>query len=100
MDLGPQATQRSTSQLQSLVRPFRPFTPDFDPFSRQVDAVLYHDVEGAYEFGTGLAVRAAISNVTDQDPPFVNGESAGNTDAGTYRLLGRTYFLELRYESP
>jgi hypothetical protein len=35
--------------------------------------------------------------VTNEDPPFVNLASAANTDAGTYRLLGRTYFLELRY---
>ena len=43
-------------------------------------------------------MRAAITNVTDEDPPFVNLASMPNTDAGTYRLLGRSYFLELRYQ--
>jgi outer membrane receptor protein involved in Fe transport len=45
----------------------------------------------------GVTVRAAISNVLDDDPPFVNSGSLANTDSATYRLLGRTYFFELRY---
>ena len=44
------------------------------------------------------ALRAAITNLTNEDPPYVNLASAANTDPGTYRLLGRTYFLELRYD--
>ena len=74
-----------------------PFGAAFVPFTRQVESVLYHDVEGQYEFDTGVSVRAAVTNVTNEDPPFVHLASAANTDAGTYRLLGRTYFLELRY---
>jgi len=73
------------------------FSPAVVPFTRQVESILYHDVEGQYEFDTGVSLRAAITNVTNEDPPFVNLASAANTDAGTYRLLGRTYFLELRY---
>ena len=42
-------------------------------------------------------MRAAVTNVLDEDPPFVNNGSLTNTDEATYRLLGRTYFLELRY---
>jgi outer membrane receptor protein involved in Fe transport len=45
-----------------------------------------------------MTVRAAITNLTDEDPPFVNLASPANTDPGAYRLLGRTYFLELRYD--
>jgi outer membrane receptor protein involved in Fe transport len=74
-----------------------PFGAAFVPFIRQVESVLYHDVEGQFEFDSGVSLRAAITNVTNEDPPFVNLASAANTDAGTYRLLGRTYFLELRY---
>jgi outer membrane receptor protein involved in Fe transport len=60
--------------------------------------MLYHDLEGRYEFDNGMTVRAAITNLTDEDPPFVNMAGQANTDAGTYRLLGRTFFLELRYD--
>jgi outer membrane receptor protein involved in Fe transport len=79
-----------------LVEP-TPFGTPFAPFNWQVESVLYHDLEGQYEFDSGVSVRAAVTNVTNEDPPFVNLASAANTDAGTYRLLGRTYFLELRY---
>jgi outer membrane receptor protein involved in Fe transport len=44
-----------------------------------------------------VTVRAGITNVTDEDPPYLN-VSPDNTDAATYRLLGRSYFLELRYQ--
>jgi outer membrane receptor protein involved in Fe transport len=68
----------------------------FDPLARRVDPVLYHDIEGRFEFDSGVTVRAAITNVTDEDPPYLNIAPA-NTDVATYRLLGRTYFIELRY---
>jgi outer membrane receptor protein involved in Fe transport len=70
---------------------------DFPPYRRTIDAVLYHDVEAGFEFDSGLAVRAVISNVLDEDPPYVNGGSIANTDEATYRLLGRSYFVEIRY---
>lgn len=70
---------------------------EFEPFDRRVDSVLYHDIEAGFEFDSGVAVRAAITNVTDEDPPYLNIAPA-NTDVATYRLLGRSYFLELRYQ--
>ena len=80
-----------------LVEPWPSFGADFEPFYRRVDPVLYHDLEGGYRFDSGVTVRAAITNVTDEDPPYLNVAPA-NTDAATYRLLGRSYFLELRYQ--
>ena len=72
------------------------FGYSFDPFVRRVDPVLYHDIEAGFEFDSDVTVRAAITNVTDEDPPYLNIAPA-NTDVATYRLLGRTYFLELSY---
>lgn len=69
----------------------------FDPYRRQVEAVLYHDIDARFEFDTGITLRAAITNITDEDPPYVNIPPA-NTDPATYRMLGRSYFLELRYQ--
>jgi outer membrane receptor protein involved in Fe transport len=69
----------------------------FDPFVRRVNPILYHDIEVGFEFDTGVTVRAAITNVTDEDPPYLNIGPA-NTDVSTYRLLGRSYFLELRFQ--
>ena len=59
--------------------------------------VVYHDVEGGYEFASGVALRLGVSNLTDEDPPFINQANGPNTDAATYRLLGRTFFAQLRF---
>ena len=77
--------------------PGRRFGIEFEPFDRRVDPVLYHDIEAGFRFDSGVTVRAAITNVTDEDPPYLNIAPA-NTDVATYRLLGRSYFLELRYQ--
>jgi iron complex outermembrane receptor protein len=79
------------------VGPWPQFDIEFEPFDRRVDRVLYHDIEAGFRFDSGVTVRAAITNVTDEDPPYLNIAPA-NTDVATYRLLGRSYFLELRYQ--
>ena len=79
------------------VNPWPLFGIDFEPFDRRVDSVLYHDIEAGFKFDSGVSARAVISNVTDEDPPYLNIAPA-NTDVSTYRLLGRSYFLELRYQ--
>jgi len=80
-----------------LVEPYPAWGIEFDPFYRRVDPVLYHDIEAGFKLGSGVTVRAVITNVTDEDPPYLNIEPA-NTDVSTYRLLGRSYVLELRYQ--
>jgi iron complex outermembrane receptor protein len=77
--------------------PVFPLDIVFDPYMREVESAVFHDIEAGYDFGSGLSLRAAITNVTDDDPPFVDNESNANTDATAYPLLGRTYFVELRY---
>jgi outer membrane receptor protein involved in Fe transport len=78
------------------VEPWLPAGIEFEPFDRRVDPVLYHDIEAGFRFDSGVSVRAAITNVTDEDPPYLNIAPA-NTDVATYRLLGRSYVLELGY---
>ncbi|HKU16422.1 MAG TPA: TonB-dependent receptor [Steroidobacteraceae bacterium] len=73
---------------------FNAFTQQGEPFTGDVPSVLYHDVEASYRW-RGIALRAGVTNLTDRDPPFLGGEV--NTNAATYRLLGRTYFLQLTY---
>ena len=82
--------------LGTLWNPGRCSASPSIPLYRRVDPVLYHDIEAGFEFDSGVSVRAAITNVTDEDPPYLNVAPA-NTDVATYRLLGRSYFLELRY---
>ena len=92
-----QLRRRIYRQLLGTRRTLGAFGIEFEPFDRRVDPVLYHDIEAGFKFDSGVTVRAAITNVTDEDPPYLNIAPA-NTDAATYRLLGRSYFLELRYQ--
>jgi outer membrane receptor protein involved in Fe transport len=69
-------------------------TLDGGVYCNRVPSVIYHDIETLYELGT-FAVHAGVNNLTDRNPPYLDVE--GNTNPALYRLLGRTYFLQLRY---
>jgi outer membrane receptor protein involved in Fe transport len=62
-----------------------------------VESVLYHDLEGSLTLAHSMELRAGVLNLTDRDPPYVDG-GGPNTDTAAYRLLGRTYFVELHYQ--
>ncbi len=83
--------------MTELVEEFPPLGIFFIPYTRRIDPTLFHDIEGGYDFPAGLELRAAITNLTNEVPPFVNTGLPENTDPGTYRLLGRTYLLRLLY---
>jgi outer membrane receptor protein involved in Fe transport len=70
------------------------FTLQDEPYCGDVPSVLYHDVDASYQWG-GIVVRAGVNNLADRDPPYGNGQA--NTNTATYRLLGRTYFLQVSY---
>jgi outer membrane receptor protein involved in Fe transport len=50
-------------------------------------------VQASYQW-SGIVIQAGINNLTDRDPPFFSSGDA-NTTPGAYRLLGRTYFLQV-----
>lgn len=58
-------------------------------------STLYHDLEFAYRW-RDLGLRAGVTNLSGQDPPFLN-EGAANTDPATYRLLGRIWFVNFEF---
>ena len=70
------------------------FTLEDERYCGDVPSELYHDVDASYHWG-GIVIRAGVNNLTDRDPPYLNGQA--NTDTATYRLLGRTYFLQVSY---
>ena len=71
------------------------FTLEGEPYCGDVPSVLYHDLDASYQWG-GIAIRAGVNNLTDRDPPYLFAGQA-NTNPATYRLLGRTYFLQVSY---
>ena len=61
-----------------------------------VDAQLYHDIVGNYEFSqTGTTMSLGISNVTNEPPPYIDLGFNGKTDVAAYRLFGTGYYLRL-----
>ena len=70
------------------------FTESFEEYCGPVPSVFYHDVDASVAW-RNIVLRAGVTNLTDEDPPYLNAEA--NTNPATYRLLGRTYFLQLSY---
>ena len=57
----------------------------------------YFDLTIESDFGEHWNVRFGITNLFDEDPPFIGSGSFGsaNTNTHTYDLLGRRYFFRL-----
>ena len=89
---------RAAYAVQIIGRFEEPLYFDIDPIPHPVGTVVYHDVEGGYEFAHGIALRIGVENLTDKDPPYIDRNTQANTDSATYRLLGRTYFAQVRFE--
>ncbi|WP_167854875.1 TonB-dependent receptor domain-containing protein [Mangrovimicrobium sediminis] len=64
-------------------------------YIQDVDAVLYHDLVANYTFDFGLGITAGVTNITDEEPPYIEIGFNATTDPSTYRLFGRGYYLRL-----
>ncbi len=61
----------------------------------------YFDLGASYDFDetalAGLQLRVGVENATDEDPPIIPSWNGGNTEVSQYDILGRRYYLSLRY---
>ena len=57
-----------------------------------VGSYSYFDVDAHWAVIEHLNLTAGITNLADKQPPFVSGQPL-TTDASTYDILGRTYFV-------
>jgi hypothetical protein len=57
---------------------------------------LYHDVMARYEFESGTAVSLGVTNLTNEEPPFIEVGFNATTDPSPYRMLGRGVWLPLQ----
>ncbi len=63
-------------------------------YLQAIDSVLYHDIVVNYSFeNTGTNIAAGITNVTDEEPPFIETGFNAGTDPSTYRLFGVGYYV-------
>lgn len=65
-------------------------------YIQKIDSRLYHDLVATYTFTqTDTQIAAGVTNLTDEEPPFIEVGFNANTDPSTYRLFGRGYYVRL-----
>ena len=65
-------------------------------YIQAVDSLLYHDIVVDYTFDeTGTNIAAGFTNLTDEEPPYMDTGFNANTDPATYRLFGRGYYIRV-----
>lgn len=68
---------------------------------RDIEPVLYTDMSIGYASANGLRASLLVSNLGNEDPPrVISTPYEANTNAATYRLLGRTYTMRLELRTP
>lgn len=76
----------------------QPDQSEDEAFIQRVGAEWYVDVVGRYHFGSNTEFSAGLTNVFDNKPPYISGEFNASTDTDTYRLLGRSWFAQIRHQ--
>jgi len=62
-----------------------------------IESETYLDLTVRYNLPWGTQISGGITNILDNDPPFiVNGFNA-NTDSDTFRVLGRSWFARVTH---
>ena len=75
-----------------------PFFPIPGGYFYTVDSVIYHDLVGRYDFGQGTMLSVGITNLTDEEPPFIAAGFNGATSPEQYRMLGMGWYARLSHE--
>ncbi len=65
---------------------------NLDDPTKPVPAVSYFDADFHYAFSDSLTVSAGVNNLANKAPPFI-GTLELRTDAATYDVIGRTWYL-------
>ena len=60
-----------------------------------VEDKMYHDISASYHFDFGTKVTLGVTNLTDEEPPYIEPGNNGNTDESNYRLFGRSWYARL-----
>ncbi|MFS1523111.1 TonB-dependent receptor domain-containing protein [Microbulbifer sp. 2304DJ12-6] len=75
------------------------FVDDLPPgYKQDIDAQLYHDLVASYDFSNGTSISSGITNITNEEPPYIDIGFNAKTDPATYRLFGRGYYLRLSHK--
>lgn len=66
-------------------------------YIQDIDSIMYHDIVASYDFGQGTKISAGITDISDEEPPFMDVGFSANTDPPTYRIFGRGYYARLTH---
>lgn len=67
-----------------------------DPYIQHIEYALYHDLVGSYEFNTGTTLSLSVTNLTDEEPPYIEIGFNATTEPSNYRMFGRGWWLRLQ----
>jgi iron complex outermembrane receptor protein len=70
-------------------------------YIQDIPSQLYHDLVGSYTFAvrnSTIAISGGITNLTDEEPPFIEAGFNASTDPSTYRMFGQGYYLRLTWK--
>ena len=70
---------------------------NYQNYVQQIDSVMYHDLVFDYtmnQFGT-TRLTLGVTNLTDEEPPFIDRGFNASTDPSTYRMFGTGYFFRI-----
>jgi hypothetical protein len=70
--------------------------PDPDLSIPYISSENYLDFGASYDFTDNLSARFGVSNLLDNEPPFMaDAVRSNNTDTGLFDIFGRSYYLVL-----
>jgi iron complex outermembrane recepter protein len=81
---------RHLPEMDDITSVTRPASP-----APGVDAYDLFDITLAYRLNEMFLFRGGVNNVADEEPPIVGG-TIGQTQPGTYDIIGRYYYLGLQ----
>lgn len=66
-------------------------------YNQQIDAQLYHDLVFDYrlDFVGETMLTLGITNLTNEEPPYIDRAFNASTDPTAYRMFGRGYFARV-----
>ncbi len=82
------------AEFISSIDAFAQFQPQH---LQHIDSITYHDVVFDYElrrFGT-TRFTLGITNISDEEPPYIDRAFNAKTDPTTYRMFGTGYFFRI-----
>ncbi|NNE57089.1 MAG: TonB-dependent receptor [Hellea sp.] len=63
-------------------------------YDQEIDSQLYHDIILGYDWeDKGLVLTGGVTNVTNEEPPFIETGFNAGTEPAVYRVFGRGFYV-------